>query len=989
MLQPGRATRRAAPILCFLLGGLHLACAESTPDAAAGDALGTDTDPDPAKGAATEDTAVPGEDDKDTAAPGGPTDDQDTGGETDGDDSDDSGDAGSSAEGSTGDLGCEDELVKALDWFPTSELRDLPGRVEYAQTHVVSAAETRHAPKPANDRATLFLFTPDQPIAGAEATDVRVAAFEGGTKLGVMLAEAPSALPKALESGITSAQLAPYSTQAWSAALPWEWVHSGVTLHIGYAADGALYRHEAQLEGLAAPHDFTVSRTKIVLFGDDTFHTDPSTIAPRARDFFGSVPAAELRWVDSSDWVLERAVVRTKTGPQMVASEAERRVVTSQSNHWSILKQQLSLRLSAANTGRGLSITDGGGDGSPYSFGTSVGLGWYLAPDGRYQDIADAGVAAGWTGWASVWLGNCGNGFIHELGHSFSLGHFTGGKATAWGIEDEYPKDGVGLETHPWGYDTIRHQFRTWYKVDKAGPVVDANGDFVGKRDPMNGGDSPNQRSCFPQYTGYHAQKSQNWMQNTPTITEVDEIPGIYLWEASEGRYLAAEAAPQFQHPVAVHTAVVTLIGTLANNDSASQTYPPIFATSGNVFDLPDPSDPMLHDSFHAAVWFLDIHYGDGTNERALIGHGLVPADEGGIPSYSLNLARERNPVRVDLYRSPTAYPNINVAEAELIHSRDIEAPSAPLRPVLRAGRGWLANDAMIVRERCETGVNCNRRATTSTWRIQSATLHFDDPDGNFAETIQCADPESYSVLKVPVVDSKGDAAMLVVHAQRVVEADGDRRAVALNDVTPWFDRPTLRQSLRLWAPWEANSSLAPGRYRAETHYVVSGYVDASVFSQTQISVDMEVLDSTSVDLASEHKSEGLTSADSSMYFLVRDARVGPTSKVWWGDAGPTKLRVPVVDDATGELAILVLDAWQEACDARWQIQAARGAGDCTHHIVLKVTDDDDENAGLQGGHTYRTAASAPLIVDAHRWHDPDAGRRIRTFAFALEYTAG
>ena len=57
--------------------------------------------------------------------------------------------------------------------------------------------------------------------------------------------------------------------------------------------------------------------------------------------------------------------------------------------------------------------------------------------DGSYEDLNNAPWAAGWTGWTGIWLGECGNAFIHEVGHSGTLLHFVDGTAAAWGIADE------------------------------------------------------------------------------------------------------------------------------------------------------------------------------------------------------------------------------------------------------------------------------------------------------------------------------------------------------------------------------------------------------------------------------------------------------------------------------------------------------------------------------------------------------------------------
>ncbi|MEC9378906.1 MAG: M66 family metalloprotease, partial [Candidatus Latescibacterota bacterium] len=336
-------------------------------------------------------------------------------------------------------------------------------------------------------------------------------------------------------------------------------------------------------------------------------------------DFFPTVPGAELRLVDSLPWIPDYFVVNTVEGPRRVDSEGERLEITSDDSRWNILKHQMALRLSAANTGRGLSYTTGAsGDSSPYSFGTSLALGWVMNDDGSYSDIDNAGLAAGWTGWTGLWAGECDNGFIHELGHSFTLLHFTEGTALWWGIATEYPYDGRHVGWHPAGFDTLRRQFRTWYRVDSSGPVYDG-AYMYGKNDPMNGDEAANAQTCFPQYIPYQAQKIQDWAEDTTTITSVDGVPGLYAWNEDINGYFEQPTDPANQTPIAIDVPTVTLIGTMGNVDEANQTYPPIYTISGNVFDLPDPMDPSLSDVFNGAQYLVEISYADETSEQALI----------------------------------------------------------------------------------------------------------------------------------------------------------------------------------------------------------------------------------------------------------------------------------------------------------------------------------------------------------------------------------
>ena len=127
--------------------------------------------------------------------------------------------------------------------------------------------------------------------------------------------------------------------------------------------------------------------------------------------------------------------------------------------------------------------------------------------------------------------------FNHEIGHSFTLEHFVEGTAPNWGLADQYPDDGVNLDTHPWGYDTIHNQFRSWYRDDDNGLVYQDDGSIQGKRDSMNGGESSNLLHCFPQYTGYHAWKIQNWMESTPTLAQHGPSGDVVQWNLASKSY--------------------------------------------------------------------------------------------------------------------------------------------------------------------------------------------------------------------------------------------------------------------------------------------------------------------------------------------------------------------------------------------------------------------------------------------------------------------
>ncbi|MEZ4269223.1 MAG: M66 family metalloprotease [Myxococcota bacterium] len=887
---------------------------------------------------------------------------------------------------------CEDALGAPSAWLPADAEVPWPGALQLGQTHVLDVPEARIAPPLVTERAALALFTPEDPVSPDAV--VQIGATDAtGADLGVLEMSPPELLSPPLEADLSAVPLAPYSDAAWSADLPWSWLRAGVTLRVARVQAGVRQVHEHTLNALGAPHRFTVTRSKILLFGEGEAGGEVDTRtqpAPRiAREFFAALPFAELRWVDTSVWHLDAVVVQTDAGPRLVASEAERlAVVPPETDHWSILKNQFALRMSLANTGRGLTLTKpSDGDSSPYSFGTSVAMGWYLGTDGLTHDIDDAPWAAGWTGWTAMWAEECGNGFIHELGHSLTLQHFTAGTAAGWGIAEQYPLDGTHLATHPWGYDTVRQRLRTWYRVQGAGPVVDeATGALVGKRDPMNGGEAATATACFPPYTAYHASVAQAWAQAAPTLAEVGGVVGVYRWDASTQAYAPAALPPNAQLPTAVDVPVVTVIGVLTADDATSRSYPAVASPSGNLFSLPDPDAALLPAAFQGARWFLEIDYADGSSERALIARGLLLDEE--MAHYAVNLDAAREPVSVALYRADAGWPALDPAAATLVHTRAITAPLAQPAPVQRVGRGALAGGALHLSARCEPGLNCAQRWVEATWRSPGAPLTF--ALGDDAAPTFCAEAGTFSALTLPIVGASGAKTTLTLHGQRVVRAGQLEIAVPLTDATPWLANPDLSESIRLWIPFAENSDLPVDTWRIDGPATLTAFADGAPFASVHVDLQLEILPVTPVNLGSIFAGKAVsTSPEASIYFVLRDAAIGPTAGVWWDDGipGPTALSVPVYETTTGAAATVVVHAQNDECGtSSYDLNAGRVANSCLHRPLFFLPTGDAVSQPPSG--TWRTAPSAPVLLDARRWHAPQSGRVEASYAFEFTYVA-
>ena len=926
---------------------------------------------------------------------------------------------------------CSAEIVPQPVWGSMASATALAGRIEFGQTHVVASDETRIAPRLIGARETLVLFTPDTPLASSSS--LLVAAFDVDDELlGTLEMSSPANPVAILEQQLTDTPLEPYSSSAWHTVVPATWVLEGYTLRIGRKAATSSSISDADadhtlsevlafpLVDLGAPHAFTVSRAKFALFGvaDEVAVLDAETDdgGEIARDWFPTIPFAELRWVEAPPIVLDAIVVTTATGAELVSSEGRLAEVSSRFNerdpgdHWSILKYQFTFRLALANQGRGLGITRFQGDNSPYSLGTTVGQGWYRDDAGSYSDIDDAPWAAGWTGWTAMWLGMCGNGFTHELGHSFTFYHFTEGTADSWGIADEYTNgDGTHVEGHPWGYDCVRRQLRTWYRVDASGPVYASQTELQGKRDPMNGGESANAETCFPQYTPYHARKAQEWAQATALPMSVDGMPGLYVWDETTHGYVPQTPSADAQRLTAHDAPALTIFGALSA--TVSRIYPEVAWRAANLYELPDPRSAGLASVFDGARYYLKVIYADGSADLALIARQLINDDDGEVYLFSVNIDLARAPSSIELRRAAAAYTASGDANFEdgatLLHERLLAAVDVPaLPPLLRLGGARLGAEAgLVLRAVCEEGFSCDTMATHLSWRPGASQLYFSPADVSAAPTA-CGDADAVSEFTIPVVSDTGATHDLIVHAQRVVSTAGGLRAAQISDATPWFGVPNAEQSLYAWVAATPNSGLTTGRWRSTDPARLRAWLRAGETAVTSdelldeftISVDLQLrtpeefvtLDTTTDTWRSSPLLNDASIGLSGMWFAPEDPAVGSTARVWWGTSDYSILRVATFDESQPTShATIVVRAWHERCNAYSLItlEAGRSATDCEHRVVLTVAAED--NPGLEAGRTYTTPSTAPLVIQGRRWHSPSANALVGEFVLGLRFTNG
>ena len=872
----------------------------------------------------------------------------------------------------------------------------------------------------------------------SQTAHVQLDAFgSSGESLGTMAVRNLGSQRSLLEQSLvtSSTTLDSYSSiDMWSVTVPWYWVKEGYQLRLSVNhTNGKILTHTLTLHNLAQWGEHTLIRNKVVIFGNasDVAGLDSFTHAASklAIGMFSAMPLAALNWVDAALWHLPYLVVATKAGPKLVRSEGERRqafIDAGQTGYgtepeWAVLKNQLALRHSMANTGRGFAVTTDAGDSSPYASHTSIFMGWALTSmqsDGsmNWKSLGywSGWSAAAWTGWCAMKPGDeCGNTLIHEIGHSQTMGHFTSGSAANWGIADEYPYDGVNTEFHPWGFDTVTRRFRTWYNHVDGG----------GKRDPMNDGEAPNSETCFPQYTAYHAKKSQNWAKSSPVLLSA-QTAGV----PSDGAYLFNEATHNYDKindnhvnsvigsgampPIQVGVPVLTMIGTLGQRDETCQTYPELRASAGNTFQFPSPLDGSLTSSiYNGASYMVEVTFQNGSSRQGLI---AVPnlGSSTALRFFSFTIAISDSPIKVDVYRyNVDSYPNILSSSTKtLLHTRFISISGnemdGSIAATTRVGRGWLGSSGDVdITSVCTSETECETNSVILKWRGESGNIRY-------ASVVPSSNRNSTSELKIAATRLEdGTPYTFTVLASRFVNEKSapfllsDPAAAAAAAVPMIEDAPT--HGIKFWVPYDLNPQLASGTYKFIGTVAQATNPDGSLFATFRINLNVYLPKATeTVNLlmmsgTSYYKSPTYTALASSAYFVVTDPSIGPTVGVWWGGSLST-LTVPLVSFGCNNQVVTatIQGRQQTTCSTtQWQMNAGRGADDCGNFLLLTLAAPSSASSSNSSstvinpwmvdsslkGCKFETHPSKPIQIKAHRWHAPNAGLLLGQMILKME----
>ncbi len=572
---------------------------------------------------------------------------------------------------------------------------------------------------------------------------------------------------------------------------------------------------------------------------------------------------------------------------------------------------------------------------------------------------------------------------------------FTSGASVNWGIEDEYPSDGTNMPYHPWGYDTSSRRFRTWYyhydPPDPSTGYIPA-----GKRDPMNGGSYVTAESCFPQYTAYHALKSQNWAQNSHIMISGGNsagaiTDGAYKYSSETLQYEKVEDGDigtaidqKMMPPIAANVPIITLIGTLGKNAEACQIYEPFKSSSGNVFQTPDPFTTGHSSVYDGGKYYIEITYDSLPSRRGIIAvSDLTGSTE--LRYFSLNLAIEDRPNKVELYRFDSdAYPTAtSSSDKTLLFTRPINLgvdPLASLPAIYRAGRDWLgASGDVEISKICVSQEQCSSGANVLKWRG-------DGTDITYGSSSSASDTSAEgSVFEISVTRKEDASAHTIkVIASRFYDDSGDALHPILGSPTSSQWEVDSTHGVTLYAPYSLNPGLPAGTFSSAPGALKlwGDRPGNERFADIRVSVDVEILQRTDVANLSNQETyvgAGFPVENTGAYFVVTDPAIGPTSRKWYGDGESnywTRIFVPLHSTCLAsedDVVIATIKAQQSHCGSTVQMNGGRGRNTCTHSLVLTL-EGSSMNPWMyqyEGCH-FHSHPFAPVEFIAKRWHDPD-----------------
>ncbi|WP_197455099.1 M66 family metalloprotease [Stieleria varia] len=482
---------------------------------------------------------------------------------------------------------------QAIDFTGNHEIRSnlvgsLKGEVAFIQNTLVGPQRgEEQRPLLVTDRAAYLLFFPIDPSADRYQVLLRQ---RDGKGLSLEL-QTPWMEPRNDSGNSDGRAPVVYSKRAWTAVVPWTFMHFGLELIVRDDA-GAEGHLPAEGFQFGPPIELVTQHVELGMLLPPSqvqvnkwCHPDENLSPELALDYFQMVPVAKFTAAQYLPIHFPK-VVMPNGNVYTEQSTFEGAGVYKGDMRQDIAKGMVSTGINYANIG--IPSSAGGTEKQPRPFRqttvhTSAGVYTELDENGKTQAVTVRHGLSGGGGQLTL-MSTTGNEFSHEYGHDHGLPHYPGGPELS-----SHSRNGA------WGFNVFKN--RLIGNLFWNGKRPDGEFPYEFGSDAMAGGQPMGKVSVFTLHTPFSLNMIQQKVGDESGVLDLTSPTGYRKWDAKQQEMVVWEVGSP--KPDQVGVPVVTLVGVydpIQPSNMPSFIYPALYGNWGNVFS-PETirnSDPAL-----------------------------------------------------------------------------------------------------------------------------------------------------------------------------------------------------------------------------------------------------------------------------------------------------------------------------------------------------------------------------------------------------------
>jgi hypothetical protein len=525
--------------------------------------------------------------------------------------------------------------------------------LQFVQSHAVNPKnnEQDKMPRLTTQKDALLLVTPL--VAMGDLNKLQAEIYQGNQLIRTVNLKEPSRLAASDQSNQDDRARVMYSNQAWSVALKWDEVRSGLSIRIIDPVNNRSGTLGGTDIDFAAPGELVVQSIRLGLLTDapkSNGHYMLLEPEKAGTDYFQTIPAAKMIVSKYDEMKLNRVMVAS--GVIYDSVSATNGGVYDGDMRENTAKSTFSVGINLANWG----VTSSSMQSQEQPQVTQSVVIHHAR--GKYANGESNHGLSGGNGILTL-IDSVGNEFSHEIGHHYGLGHYPG-SVEASGNPTNYFWSAHHADSG-WGYIAFRNKMRgnlNWGSTDLgdgSNGVPNFQNLYAYGWDAMSGGSSASSISKYTHYTGY-----STWLKIQPAfdkyIWDASSSTGYKKWNATTREMVDAQpktpnsgnvwynsADGNFLKPRLFSVPVYTILGGYDPVNQVGIVYPAARGNWGNVFNL-----PQANTSGMAASCWLNVQYASKVENIALAPQRVNAGSNAN--KFHVNLAQSDAPQNVDLY---------------------------------------------------------------------------------------------------------------------------------------------------------------------------------------------------------------------------------------------------------------------------------------------------------------------------------------------------